>query len=109
LTNSFDFDAWRVLLEVVLDLSSNLAFFPTDSIKEKCIGLFKNGDSIDETSNEGTSSSAPAPITSTSGSDDDDNDEDQKDQNKKKTQDPSDSSNDSLKGLIGSDISKLDN
>jgi len=98
-----------VLLEVLLDLSSNLVFFPADSIKEKCIGLFKNGDSVDETYNEETSSSASAPISCTGGSDDDDNDEDQKDQNKKKTQDQSDSSNDSLKGLIGSDISKLDN
>jgi hypothetical protein len=94
-----------MLLEILVDLSSNLAFFPVDSIKEKFIGLFKKGDSEDETSNEIASSSAPT--SSTSGSDDDD-DEEKKDQNKKKTQDQSDLSNDSLKGLIGSDISKLD-
>jgi len=107
LMNSFNFDTWRMLLEILVDLSSNLAFFPVDSIKEKFIGLFKKGDSEDETSNEIASSSAPT--SSTSGSDDDDDDEEKKDQNKKKTQDQYDLSNDSLKGLIGSDISKLDN
>jgi len=105
LTNSFDFDIGRIILEIMLDLSSNLAFLPSDYFKEKFNGLFKKGDNVNETSIDVTSSNAPISI-GTGGNDDDDEDKENQ-RNNKRTYDQFASSDDSEKEWAEYEISDL--
>jgi hypothetical protein len=88
----------------MLDLSSNLAFLPSDYFKEKFNDLFKKGDNVDETSTDATFSNALTSI-GTGGNDDDEDKENQR--NNKRTYDQFASSDDSEKEWAEYEISDL--